>query len=280
MTDIKRKILSELWEDIGFGDITSEFTLKSKNALGVITAEEEGILAGAWEAQVIFQELNLHVSPQLKDGERITAGAKILEVKGAATKILLGERAALNFLMRMSGIATATFNALKIAREVNPHIRIAATRKTAPLLRYFDKKAVEIGGGDPHRFRLDDCVLIKDNHLALVGSIKEAVKQAREKISFTKKIEVEVETLNDAIEAAKAGADIIMLDNMSPVEIIKTIEELKKQKLRDNVLIEASGGITLNNIKQYAATGVDIISMGSITHSVKALNFKMEITPI
>jgi nicotinate-nucleotide pyrophosphorylase (carboxylating) len=178
--------------------------------------------------------------------------------------------------MQMSGIATATRNVLWSCQERNPRIIIAATRKTTPGFRYYQKKAVALGGGDPHRNRLDDAVLIKDNHLAIVGSITEAVRRAKE-VSFTKKVEVEVVTLEGAEEAARAGADVIMLDNMSPeqakvcAQAVRTIDQ--------RILVEASGGITPESAPSYAEA-VDIISLGWLTHSSKAVDFSLDITEI
>ena len=157
---------------------------------------------------------------------------------------------------------------------------IACTRKTAPGLEYFDKKAVLLGGGDTHRLHLDDMILIKDNHVAIVGNVKEAVKLAKKQASFSKKIEVEVSDVNEAIEAAKAGADIIMLDNFTPEKVKDAINRLKKENLRDKVLIEASGGINEKNIVNFAAAGVDIISLGALTHSAKALDISLEIRKV
>jgi len=190
----------------------------------------------------------------------------------------MAERTLLNILMRMCGIATATRRLVRKVEEAGFKVRIAATRKTAPGLRYFDKRAVVVGGGDPHRFRLDDAILIKDNHVALVGDVEEAVRRARSATSFTKKIEIEVQTSEDAVKAAQAGADIIMLDNMTAEEVEKTIDALKHRKLRDRVLIEVSGGIVEENILSYAKAGPDIISTGAITHSVKSVNISLEVT--
>jgi nicotinate-nucleotide pyrophosphorylase (carboxylating) len=187
------------------------------------------------------------------------------------------ERTILNLLMRMSGIATATSQMVQKARERNPDIRVAATRKTTPGLQFWEKEAVRVGGGDTHRYRLDDAVLIKDNHLALVGDVELAIRRARQYASFTKKIEVEVENLQDAISAAEEGADIIMLDNMSVDQIERVLEVLIEKGLRDKVLIEISGGIDPNNIAEYAGTGADIISSGYLTHSAGVLDLSLEI---
>jgi len=210
-----------------------------------------------------------------KDGSRVPPGTPIMSIDGPAQSILSGERTALNLLMRMSGIASATKRLVEKISDIHSNVRIACTRKTAPGLRFFDKKAVEIGGGDTHRLRLDDAILIKTNHLRLVGSIKSAVREAKAKGSFTKKIEVEVETRRQAIDAAEAGVDIIMLDNLEPKEIRETLRELEKRKLRKRVLIEASGGITEDNIMDYATTGVDVISIGALTHSIHAINLNL-----
>jgi nicotinate-nucleotide pyrophosphorylase (carboxylating) len=157
---------------------------------------------------------------------------------------------------------------------------VTSTRKTAPGLAYFDKKAVETGGGDTHRLHLDDMILIKDNHITIIGNIAKAVKKTRKTVSFSKKIEVEVSTVKEAVEAAKAGADIVMLDNFSPEQAKKAVKTLEKEGLREKVLIEASGGITENNIIKYASTGVDIISLGELTHSPKSLDISLQITKI
>lgn len=279
--DLKERVIKALNEDAGFGDITTEILVGDKQSKAKIVAEEVGVLAGVREARIIFEEMGLKVTAGLEDGNKVEkAGTTVMIIEGSAKAILTCERTALNFLMRMSGIATAVDRSIEKARKTNPHIRIAVTRKTAPLLRYFDKRAAEIGGGDTHRFRLDDCVLIKDNHLALVGDVETAVRTALKKVSFSKKVEVEVENIGDCLKGAKAGADIVMLDNMAPDQIKQAIHELKNQGLRDRVLVEASGGITFENMDKYTATGVDVLSMGSLTHSVKALSMKLELMKV
>jgi nicotinate-nucleotide pyrophosphorylase (carboxylating) len=198
-------------------------------------------------------------------------------MEGEASTILTLERTVLNLLMRMSGIATITSEMVKKARKVNPNIIIAGTRKTTPGLQFWEKEAIRTGGGDTHRYRLDDAVLIKDNHLALVGDVALAVKKAREYASFTKKIEVEVENMEDALIAAEAGADIIMLDNMPINKVESVLHALSDQGIRSKVIIEVSGGINMNNLGNYAKTGVDIISSGYLTHSAGVLDLSMEI---
>ncbi len=177
----------------------------------------------------------------------------------------------------MSGVATATAELVSITKKNGSSARIACTRKTLPGLRYFEKRAVELGGGDTHRLRLDDAVLIKDNHLELAGSITESVRKAKAKVSFTKKIEVEATSPNQAVEAAHAGADIVLLDNMRPQEVKKSLDLLEAKKLRGGILVEVSGGITRDNLASYVKMGVDVISVGSITHSAKAIDMSLEL---
>jgi nicotinate-nucleotide pyrophosphorylase (carboxylating) len=197
-------------------------------------------------------------------------------LSGPLRQVLRGERVALNFLMRMSGIATMTRSLVEECQKVNSTVRIAATRKTTPGFRFYEKKAVRLGGGDPHRTRLDDGILIKDNHLTVVGSVTEAVTRAKT-LSFSKKVEVEVETREQAEEAARAGADIIMLDNMSVTEAQHAFEAIKRIDKR--VMVEVSGGITPQNAVSYARYA-DVISMGYITHSARAIQFSLHITSV
>ncbi len=200
-----------------------------------------------------------------------------MKLEGDAKTILAAERTVLNLISRMSGIATQTNKIIRKVRAAGYRTIIACTRKTAPGLEYFDKKAVWLGGGDTHRLHLDDMILIKDNHIAIIGNVKEAIKIARRKASFSKKIEVEVSSVNEAVEAAKAGADIIMLDNFTPKQVKEAIKRLNAEGIRDKLLIEASGGISEKNLLEFASAGVDIISLGILTHDVKALDLSMEI---
>jgi nicotinate-nucleotide pyrophosphorylase (carboxylating) len=213
----------------------------------------------------------------IKDGDSVEANTDVIKVHGKARSILKAERTSLNILGRMSGVATETNKLVKEAKKVNQNIRVAATRKTLPGFRIFDKKAVKAGGGDTHRLRLDDAVLIKDNHLKITGSIASTIKLARKKVSFIKKIEVEASTAEEALEAAEAGADIVLLDNMMPKEVSKVITILSERQLRKRVFLEASGGIRAENIKAYSKTGVDAVSLGTITHSAKNIDFGLEI---
>ena len=179
--------------------------------------------------------------------------------------------------MRMSGIATKTYKMMQIARQGNASVKVAATRKTTPGFRYFEKRAVQIGGGDPHRYALDDMVLIKNNHVDVVGGVAQAVRMAKEAVSFSKKISCEARNLDEAMQAAKAGADIILLDNFEPADIEKFVGTLVNENLRDRIILEASGGINEENLAEFAATGVDIISSGSLTHSYDSADFSMSV---
>ena len=266
-----------LREDEGFGDVTSNALIpEDKIFYAKLISKDDGILAGIEIIKEMFSEYGIEIISSKEEGDKIAKGDILLEVEGNARKILLLERTALNLLMRMSGVATVTERIVSKVNEVNPKIRVAGTRKTAPALQKFDKLAIEIGGGDPHRFALDDMVLIKDNHIAVVGSVKDALQRAKENISFSKKIEIEVESTEDAIIAAENGADIVMFDNMSPDEAQNTLTALEEKGLRDNVLVEISGGITEENILDYAPLDVDIISLGSLTHATPSLNFSLD----
>jgi nicotinate-nucleotide pyrophosphorylase (carboxylating) len=220
--------------------------------------------------------VGLEAKAHVADGEAIKNKQVLITICGDAQTILTVERTLLNLLSRMSGIATQTTTLQAKLQKAGMKTKIAATRKSAPGLLYFDKKAVAIGGGDPHRLHLDDMILIKDNHLAIVGGVETAVKKAKATASFTKKIEVEVTTDADALKAASAGADIVMLDNFSPTQAKATVTKLRKAGF-SNVLLEVSGGVTSENLLEYAKAGVDIISVGALTHSVKALDLSLEI---
>ena len=284
MMFLPKKILEEklrrmLAEDMGQGDVTSALIVPEGSvAEAEMIAKEHGVAAGIEEAEVLFESLGLKFEACVKDGDEIKPKQVLMKISGDARTLLCVERTLLNIVSRMSGIATTTRTLVNEIRKAGCKTRIACTRKTAPGLLYFDKKAVLVGGGDSHRLHLDDMILIKDNHIAIVGSVKKAVKMTKEKASFSKKIEVEVTSVNDVLDAAKAGADIIMLDNFSPKQVEKAVSLLKQAGFFGKVLIEASGGITVNNILDFASKEVDIISLGEITHSVKALDISLEIT--
>ena len=277
MPEMRSRYSDYLREDIGAGDVTSELLVPPRRqATGSITARERCVLAGAQEATSVFEELGGEATRVVDEGAEAKEGDAVLTVRGSARALLSGERLALNFLMRMSGIATLTNDLLVRCRRINPDIRIAATRKTTPGFREFEKRAVSIGGGDTHRFGLDDAILIKDNHISIAGGIREALRSARQAASFTKKIEIEVENVEDALIAVEEGVDIIMLDNLSPAEGRKVADEIRAAN--PLVVIEVSGGIKPENIEEYAAFA-DIISLGWLTHSVRSIDFSMEIVP-
>ena len=265
-----------LAEDEGFGDVTSNAVVEDgKEVSAYIVSKDEGILAGVNIIRDLFEEYGVNVSFWLAEGSKIADGDMLISLKGDAKTILLLERTALNLMMRMSGVATAASHYVDLVKDYD--VRIAGTRKTSPAIGKFDKHALKVGGADTHRFALDDMVLIKDNHIAACGTPLETLLKAKENVSFSKKIEIEVETLDDAVECVKNGADIVMLDNMSPEEVNEVIAELERLNVRKNSLIEVSGGITDETICDYAELGVDIISIGALTHSSRSLNFSLKI---
>jgi nicotinate-nucleotide pyrophosphorylase (carboxylating) len=276
---VEDAVRSFLAEDTGYGDITSEALINPKwTAEGRIVCRQSAIAAGIDEALLLLELVGCKGTAVAHDGEHVKSGALILSARGPARALLGVERTLLNLLSHMSGVATATADLVSIANRVSHgRIRIASTRKTLPGLRYFEKRAVELGGGDTHRLRLDDEVLIKDNHLELAGSITECIRKARKSVSFTKKVEIEVTKPDQAVEAVRAGADIVLLDNMTPREARNSVSLLIGKSLRDRVLVEASGGITKENLASYAKTGVDVISVGAITHSASAIDMSLEI---
>jgi len=272
-TNIKKELLRFISEDIQRGDITSVLLPKNKINAKIIS-REDGILAGIKFAGDIFRLKGCSVQTIKKDGTKLKPNQIILQVSGNARTILSCERTALNLLSRMSGIATQANLLVTKIRKINRKTKLYSTRKTAPGLRFFDKEAIMIGGGHKHRMSLNDMVMIKDNHLLVTNAMEGIIKSARKR---HKHVEVEVENQRDAILAASSGATIVMLDNFSPVQIKKTITELQKKKLRNKVKLEASGGINSKNIIAYAKTGVDMISVGSITNSVKGLDLSLEV---
>ena len=278
---LEEKLLRLLSEDLGQGDITTGLIIPVGTMVEAeMMAKEPGVVAGIEEAEVLLKSLGVRIETLVKDGGKVKIGQKMIRISGDARTILSAERTVLNLLSRMSGIATTTRSLVEKLQKAKLKVTVACTRKTAPGLMYFDKKAVLIGGGDTHRLHLDDMILIKDNHIAVAGGIEKTIGKARRATSFTKRIEAEVTSAEDAVRAAKAGADIIMLDNFSPNQARKTCASLKKTERRSEILIEASGGITAENIMEYASTGVDIVSLGEITQSPKALDISLKTTNI
>lgn len=265
-------ILNALEEDIGTGDITTESTIpEDRIAHGLYKAKEDGILCGVGVAARVFELIDpsIEFTAFKKDGDRIEKGEIIAEVCGKATNVLTGERTGLNLMQRMSGIATRTAEAVKQVEGTGS--KICDTRKTTPGLRVIEKYAVKVGGGTNHRFNLADGILIKDNHIVAAGSISEAVKAARENAPHTLKIEVEVESFDELNEALEAGADIIMLDNMSCEDMKKAVDIVNRR-----AITEASGNMGDRDLAKVAACGVDLISIGALTHSVRALDISLK----
>ena len=270
----KRELKRFLDEDVGKGDVTSKL-LQKKKITGKIITREKTIVAGIKFVKDIFALKKCRTQICKKDGEIAKVNETILEITGYAENVLTCERTALNLLSRMCGIATQTNNLKKQIKVTGSKSRLFATRKTAPGLRFFDKEAVRIGGGEKHRMTLNEMIMIKDNHLEVESSIEEILRKAKKTRG---KIEIEVETQNDAILCARLGADIIMLDNFSPIKIKKTIKKLNELKLKNKVLLEASGRINSKNIAKYAETNVDMISVGNITSSVNGIDLSLEIS--
>jgi nicotinate-nucleotide pyrophosphorylase (carboxylating) len=271
-------LLGYLDEDCPDGDITSEAVVPDVICNAYIKAENDGIIAGLEEAILLFSHFEVKVNSCARDGDVVHREDRLLNLNGSARTILLLERTVLNIIGRMSGIATQTRRMADTVSAVNPKCRVAATRKTCPGFRIMDKKAVIIGGGEPHRYTLSDGFLIKDNHLVLVP-LGEAVRAAK-KATLYKKVEVEVESPEAALEAARAGADIILLDNMSYGNMRITIDSLRQNGLREHVIIELSGGITEQSIKEFASLDLDVISMGALTHTVRNFSVNLEIVPV
>jgi len=269
----KRLLESFLAEDIGKGDITSKLLSKKKISANIVS-RQQGILAGVKYAEEIFVSRQCRVRILKSDGQKIKKNEKIMIISGQAYSILSCERTVLNLLSRMSGIATQTNMLARMIKKTNPHVELYSTRKTAPGLRFFDKEAVEVGGGNKHRMSLDQMIMIKDNHIAVVKSLRELIQLTKKHYKI---IEVEVENLNDAITAAIEGATIIMLDNIPPSKIRKIVKVLEKLGLRKKVKLEASGGINISNVKSYAKSGVDMISIGKLTSSVSGLDLSLEV---
>jgi len=267
---IEKIARASLEEDIGWRDLTSSI-LEDVEAVGIISAKEEGVLCGIQVAREVFKILqeDCQFRPFLNDGDSFTKGSTIAEIKGKARALLGGERVALNFLQHLSGIATLTRKFVEKIKGTKA--KILATRKTIPLLRVLEKYAVEVGGGYSHRFALYDGILIKNNHIAIIGDIREAIKRAKEMFPY-QKIEIEAGNLEEVKEAIEAGADIILLDNMSIEEIREAV-----RIAQGKAMLEASGGVSLDNVREIAERGVDFISIGALTHSAKAIDIHMEV---
>jgi len=271
-------IRTALREDVGRGDITTRLTVPAKTAAeALMIAKEDGIIFGLEAAKEVFRTLDRSVkfSARVKEGSRVEKGTVLAKIKGPAAAILTGERTALNFVQRLSGVATAAGQ--YASKLKGTKARLLDTRKTTPGLRALEKNAVKAGGGTNHRMGLYDAVLIKDNHIALAGGVKAALKKAKAGTKLP--VEIEVEIMRQLQEALDGGADRILLDNMTIGRLKKAVSAVKKWNniRRKKVTTEASGGINLSNIRQVALTGVDFISTGAVTHSAQALDISLEI---
>ncbi len=279
--EIVNRFLEWVREDSPYGDITTETIIPRETVVeAYIVAREEGVAACIDDLSLVLEKLGIRVEKIVSDGEFFGRDKVLLRLCGSAWKILLYERTLLNILSHCMGVATLTRKYVDIVRKHNPRIKIAATRKILPGLRYFVKKAVIAGGGDPHRFSLSDMVLIKDNHLKILRDIGKAVEKARIRTSFSKKIEVEAGSVEEAVKAVEAGADIVMLDNFTPDMVGEVLDILREKGLRDHVLIEVSGGVNLDNIYEYLKHDIDIISIGRITNSAPAIDLSLEINKV
>lgn len=274
--DIIDSLKQFLQEDVRSGDLTSNLTVpEDKTAVATIYAKEKAILAGIEEVAAVAEFSGLEYEILVYEGNWTKTQQPVMRLKGSARTLLKVERLCLNIIMRMSGIATKTYRMVAEAREGNPDVKVAATRKTTPGFRYFEKRAVVVGGGDPHRYSLDDMVLIKNNHITAAGGVRQAVNAAKMAVSFSKKVSCEARTLQEALEAIEAGADIVLLDNFKAEDVGGVVKVLEKEGLRDRVILEVSGGLDETNAKAYAKMGIDVISSGSLTHSFKASDFNM-----
>lgn len=275
---IEEKLITFLKEDMEFGDITTE-NMPDKEVTANIFAKEAGIVCGLKFLKILLKSVGLNFTEIKKDGDQINPGDIVLIIEGRSQLILTVERTILNLIMRLSGIATYTKSLVGLVVNSGKSIKIASTRKTTPGFRYFEKYAVKIGGGDTHRWNLSDMVLIKENHLALHQGIEipDLIEKIRKDLSFSKKIDIEVETINQLENALTANPDIIMLDNFQPDEIHQAIRIIRERSNTIKPLIEISGGINQENLKEYLISGVDVISLGALTHSVKAIDFSLKI---
>ncbi|MDO5862299.1 MAG: carboxylating nicotinate-nucleotide diphosphorylase [Thermoplasmata archaeon] len=259
-----------LRQDVGRGDITTELTVPDVDGTAYVTCEQDAVIAGMSVATNLLGSIGVSCKPHYTDGQRVEAGTRVLSLSGPLRSIITGERTALDILMRMSGIATLTARAVE---KADGGIVVAATRKTTPGFGEFEKEAVRIGRGDPHRSGLDSMIMVKDNHIRACGGVAEAMRRVRS-APFYIKVEVEVSTVEDAVTAAEMGADIIMADNCGPALTGEIRDAVKA--VNDRILVEASGGITIDDITAYVGKA-DIVSMGALTHSAVAVMFSLDI---
>ncbi|HVZ85763.1 MAG TPA: carboxylating nicotinate-nucleotide diphosphorylase [Polyangia bacterium] len=279
-TPMVQRILDlALEEDVGHGDATTASVIEeTQEGEAEIRANERAVICGLGLVEAVFTRCDWRTRARLKvaDGDPVQPGTVVASIRGPAAALLAGERTALNFLQHLSGIATVT--QAYVAATEGAKLRVVDTRKTTPGLRSLEKYAVRVGGGWNHRTDLSAGILIKDNHVALAGGVREAVRRARANAPHTLRVVVEVDTLPQLDEALEAGAEGILLDNFQPRDMADAVQRIRER--RPQTIVEASGGVTLDRIREIAATGVDIVSVGALTHSARAINFSCEIVPV
>ncbi|HZD34263.1 MAG TPA: carboxylating nicotinate-nucleotide diphosphorylase [Nitrososphaeraceae archaeon] len=279
--DRRKQILSFLEEDVGNGDITSEVLipedLSAEAEVWYKGTTESAVVCGIQEACTVLEICDCSTTKLVEDGAVLTNDQPVIAIKGSARGILKAERTALNLLMRMSGIATECRKYNSQLRNLGVNTLVTATRKTSPGMRLFDKKAIVVGGGNPHRMGLYDRILIKDNHIAIMGNASECIATARKHAGSNQKIECEVRSTDELLSVVRAGADTVMLDNFSTDNAKEAMCKLRDLGLRNHVLVEISGGINESNFRDFADLNPDFISVGSITHSTKAVDFSMTV---
>mgnify|MGYP001772857227 FL=1 len=277
--ELAQLLLSLVKEDAPLGDVTTEAIIGDVDVKAVVLAKEDGYACCLVDFAEALRVLGLNANALKHDGEFFKAGESLMVLSGNARLILVIERSLLNVLSIVLGVVKATREVVEAVHRVNPRVKVAATRKTIPCLRSLIKKAVAVGGADTHRLSLSDAILIKDNHLAIIHNVEEAVKIARGKATFMHKIEVEVSNADDAVKAIKAGADAVLIDNVTPMQLKQIISTLEALGLREKAIIEVSGGITPDNIIEYAKANPDIISTSYITMKAKPIDISLEVLP-
>jgi len=270
MDDIDRFLKEDIGDE---GDITSNSLFTDEVAQAHIVANEDCVVAGLEEIKMVFKRTGAQIELLVNDGDFVKEKTIVAEIKGPICSILMGERLSLNFICKMSGIASETKKLVDKCRKINPRVTVTATRKTTPGFRIYEKKAVMLGGGESHRYGLYDAIMIKDNHIKCVGSIEGAIKRIKQKV-YDKVVEVEVENEKDALIAAKMKVDVVMLDNFNPGDAKVLADKIRE--INTNILIEISGGVTPDNIVEYASFA-DRISLGYLTHSIKIKDFSLEL---
>jgi len=275
--ELAQLILNLVKEDAPLGDVTTEAIIGDVEVKAVLMAKESGYACCILDLAEALKVLGLNANALKHDGEYFNPGESLMVLSGNARVILMIERSLLNVLSILLGVVKTTREIVEMVHRVNPRVKVAATRKTIPCLRPLIKKAVAVGGADTHRLSLSDAVLIKDNHIAIIGNVEEAVKMAKGKVTFMHKIEVEVSNAEDAVKAIKAGADAVLVDNVTPAQLKQIIGVLEALGLREKAIIEVSGGITPDNINEYAKANPDVISTSYITMKAKPVDISLEV---